>query len=88
MKIRENLATSRFVTVQHVAKQLLVEDKSVRRWLKAGKLRGYKLPGGDWRIDVEDLKSIIRAPDAKKPGDGDPNLGSENKVQALDAERI
>ena len=69
MKNRKTMVTSRFVTVQQAAKQLLVEDKSVRRWLKSGKLKGYKLPGGDWRIYVEDLESILQAPDAKTPVD-------------------
>ena len=56
----------RFLTVQQAAEQLLVEAKSVRRWLKAGKLKGYRLPGGDWRIDHDDLESMLQAPDGKR----------------------
>ena len=55
-----------FLTVQQAAKQLLVESKSVRRWLKAGKLKGYRLPGGDWRIDHDDLESMLLAPDGER----------------------
>lgn len=56
----------RFLTVQQAAEQLLVEAKSVRRWLKAGKLKGYRLPGGDWRIDHDDLESMLLAPDGER----------------------
>ena len=57
MKNRENVHNSRFLTVQQVAKQLLEEAKSVRRWLKIGK--GYKLTGGDWRIRADDVEEIL-----------------------------
>ena len=43
-----------------------MEAKSVRRWLKAGKLKGYRLPGGDWRIDHDDLESMLLAPDGER----------------------
>ncbi len=67
MKNRENAHNSRFLTVQQVAEQLLVEAKSVRRWLKIGKLKGYKLPGGDWRIRADDVEEILKAAPVKAP---------------------
>ena len=51
---------TRLLTTQQAAELLLVESKSIRRWLKAGKLQGCKLPGGDWRICLEDLLSVLQ----------------------------
>ena len=53
---------TRLLTTQQAAEYLLVESKSIRRWLKAGKLQGYKLPGGDWRISLEDLLAVLNPP--------------------------
>ena len=66
MKHMETAHKFRFLTVQQAAEQLLVEAKSVRRWIKAGKLKGYRLPGGDWRIDHDDLESMLHAPDGER----------------------
>ena len=62
MKNGENVQISRLLTAQQVAEQLLVEPKSVRRWLKAGKLKGYRLPGGDWRVRQDDVDGMLKAP--------------------------
>ncbi len=59
------MQTSRFLTTQQAAEILLVNSKSIRSWLKAGKLKGFKLPGGDWRINQEDLESLLRTPDGQ-----------------------
>ena len=58
MKNTETVHNFRFLTVQQVAENLQVEAKSVRRWLTVGKLIGYKLPGGDWRIKPEDARAV------------------------------
>ena len=54
----------RLLTAQQAADCLLVEAKSIRRWLETGKLKGYKLPGGDWRINREDLDMIFQPSDS------------------------
>ena len=86
MKFRETLRTPRLMTVRQAADQLLVEAKSVRRWLKSGKLRGYKLPGGDWRIDIGDLESILHTPDFT-PADDERDLEFNHEVQLPNAKR-
>ena len=53
---------TRLLTTQQAADYLSVESRSIRRWLKAGKLQGYKLPGGDWRICLEDLLALLNPP--------------------------
>lgn len=50
-----------FLTVREVAEQLKVWRETVRVWLQQGKLRGFKLPGGDWRIRPEDVDAMLQA---------------------------
>ena len=51
------------LTVEQVSGRLLIGSDAVRRWLRDGRLTGYKLPGGDWRIKVEDVDAILRPVD-------------------------
>lgn len=46
-------------TVEEIAKELKVSEKTVRHWLNQGKLKGFKLPNNKWRVKQEDLKSFI-----------------------------
>jgi len=49
------------LNVPEVAKRLRISEFSVRNYLRAGRLRGYR-PGGKragWRIPVSELKSFI-----------------------------
>ena len=48
-----------YPTVADVAKTLKVLPVTVRVWLQQGKLRGIKLPGGDWRIRREELDTLL-----------------------------
>jgi len=52
----------RFLTLEQAAERLQVSTGSVRRWLKQGRLRGYK-PGGvegaAIRIDESDLDTFM-----------------------------
>lgn len=53
------------LTPDQVAAALQVDVTTVHRWLKRGKLRGFKLPGGDWRIWPAALREF--APPANSP---------------------
>lgn len=46
---------SNLLTVTEVAKKVQVQTRTVRAWIKDGKLSGIKLPGGDWRFREEHL---------------------------------
>lgn len=49
------------LTVADAAARLGVCEKTVRRWLRSGQLRGCRLPGGrEWRIDPMDVHPIKR----------------------------
>lgn len=47
-----------YLTVADVAKQLQISEDTVRRWIKSGKLPALKI-GKEWRIDPEELKSLL-----------------------------
>jgi excisionase family DNA binding protein len=53
----------RFLTVAEVARELKVSAETVRRWLRAGRLRGVLL-GGDkagYRIPSAELERFLEA---------------------------
>ena len=57
------MPTERLLTVPEVAEQLRVSEWTVRQWLRARKLKGYR-PGGTkagWRIRESDLDQFIEA---------------------------
>ena len=46
------------LTVDQVAEHLKVSERTVLNWLRAGRLRGYRLggPKAGWRIEPADLE--------------------------------
>ena len=56
VKIADNQA---IFTVTEAADAIKVKTTTIRAWLRAGILRGYKLPGGDWRILQSDLFTVL-----------------------------
>jgi excisionase family DNA binding protein len=46
------------LSVREVASQLGFAAKTVRHWVREGKLRGVRL-GRHWRIDQDDLAAFI-----------------------------
>jgi excisionase family DNA binding protein len=63
----------RYLTVGQVAARIQANPETVRRWLRAGRLRG-SLPGGDkmgWRVKESDLQRFI---DEAVPGAEDDTL--------------
>jgi excisionase family DNA binding protein len=57
------MVDERALTVPEVAQRLRVTAWTVREWLRAGRLRGYR-PGGTkagWRVDASDLAAFIEA---------------------------
>lgn len=49
----------RFYSIEEVAKILNVSDGAVRKWLKAGALKGIKL-GRIWRIRESDFDKFLK----------------------------
>ena len=50
----------RVMTLDEVAETLRVHEQTVRRLLKRGALRGFKV-GDCWRVEAEAVREFIRA---------------------------
>lgn len=48
---------SNLLTVQNVAEKMQVDPRTVRAWIKSGKMAGIQLPGGEFRIKEEHLNT-------------------------------
>jgi excisionase family DNA binding protein len=62
-------AEERFLSLEDVAERLQVSDRTVRRWVKDGKLAAYK-PGREWRIRPSDLEDFLEARKVRSDGGG------------------
>ena len=47
------------LTTGDVAKHCHVTHVAVLKWIKSGKLKGYRTPGGHYRIEVPDFKKFL-----------------------------
>ncbi|NPV54941.1 MAG: helix-turn-helix domain-containing protein [Firmicutes bacterium] len=65
----------RLLTPEEVAKRLAVSPKSIREWLRNGKLRGVKV-GRLWRISPQALDRFLNNPDMSY----DAEKGTERKM--------
>ncbi len=54
------------LTPEEAARVLKVDPATIRAWLRAGQLKGIKLPGGFWRISEEALEEYISGKTASK----------------------
>lgn len=45
--------------VRDAAKALSVRENEVRRMLRSGELRGFRTPGGHWRVEVAGLLGYV-----------------------------
>lgn len=47
------------VRLTQVAAYLGVDPRTVRKWVQAGLLRAFQLPGGDWRVEIDRVRAFI-----------------------------
>jgi excisionase family DNA binding protein len=62
----------RLLTVREVAERLRSSPETVRRWLRQGKLRGFR-PGGTklgYRVPESELQRFLRVAGEDKPASG------------------
>lgn len=79
----EGAAPGRDLTVEEVATEVGRAPVTVRGWLVAGALRGYKLNHRDWRVPRSALREYLdaqRRPNDPTP-DGDVDLGAWRTVR-------
>ncbi len=55
------MSADRLLTVREVAQRLRTSEESVRRWLRQGKLRGFRLGGTrlGYRVSERDLADFL-----------------------------
>jgi excisionase family DNA binding protein len=53
-------AQERFYSLEEVAEQLGVSERTVRRWIKSGVLPAYK-PGREYRIRAGELEEFLQS---------------------------
>ncbi len=62
-------AEERFLSTEEVAERLQVDEQTVRRWIKSGKLEAVK-PGREWRIPPTAFEALLESyssPKAQAP---------------------
>ena len=52
--------TTGLIDLAEAASRLGVTIATTRRWVREGKIKGYKLGGRTYRLDPEDIKIFIR----------------------------
>ena len=63
------MTPEKIYTVEGAAEVLLVSPKTVREWLRTGKLGGVKM-GRLWRVRESDLETFIAGGSARRTGAG------------------
>ena len=71
----------RFLSTEEVAERLQVDEQTVRRWIKHGKLEAFK-PGREWRISPAALDALL-ASYASKKGRSRSKTGKERQADRL-----
>jgi excisionase family DNA binding protein len=77
-------ANARDMTVEEVAEETRRAPSTIRGWLIAGELEGYKLNGRDWRITRAALRAYLEdqgGADESPPAAGDVDIGAWRKVR-------
>ena len=54
------MAAERFLSTEEVAERLQVDEQTVRRWIKSGKLEAFK-PGREWRIAPAAFEALLES---------------------------
>jgi excisionase family DNA binding protein len=59
------ISENRFLSTEEVAKRLRVDEQTVRRWIKHGKLEAFKI-GRAWRISPAALEALLESHSSPK----------------------
>ena len=73
-------------TVEQAAATLAVDTESVRRWLREGRMGGFKA-GAAWRVTQADLDAFIeRNRNSYRPERGQPDTDDDDAELVAEAE--
>lgn len=65
--IHEHTASNQPLTVAQVADQLKTSSRTVQRWIKEGRLRAVRLPGGrSYRIYQADVDAALEVVETRE----------------------
>lgn len=70
-------AEERFLSTEEVAERLQVDEQTVRRWIKSGKLDAVK-PGREWRIPPASFEALLESyssPKSSTPSSEEVSVG-------------
>lgn len=60
-----------YLTTFQAAKLMSVTPDSVLKWIKAGKLKAYRTPGGHYRIKQSRIEELLREDGISSPSDSE-----------------
>ena len=63
----------RFLSTEEVAERLQVDEQTVRRWIKSGKLEAVK-PGREWRIPPSAFEALLESYSSPKAPASSPEV--------------
>ncbi len=63
--------TPEFISVGFIARCCGVSNTTVLRWISAGELPAFRLPGGHYRIERDNLSEFLGRHSMPAPGKGD-----------------
>lgn len=58
-KTKPATSTSRLLTTGEVARYCDVSTNAVKKWIRNGRLKAFRTPGGHFRVDSEDFKGFL-----------------------------
>jgi excisionase family DNA binding protein len=50
----------KLLTISEVADTLCVQERTLRIWIRDGKISALKLPNGEWRMTEENLQGWLK----------------------------
>ena len=50
---------SNLLTIAQVAQKLGIQERTLRIWIRDGRIAGIKLPNGEWRMKEEHLEGWL-----------------------------
>jgi excisionase family DNA binding protein len=73
----------RLLSTEEVAERLQVDEQTVRRWIKSGKLEAFK-PGREWRIHPAALEALLETYSSPKVIASPEQEGPERRREELE----
>jgi len=70
----------RYVTQQEAAKHFMVTDRTIRNWIGAGYIAGYRFGPRQIRVDLNEIEAMLKLIPAGKAKDGRKVYGPRSRI--------